>query len=370
MGQLPNIINTWQMVSGPVFDKEAGRITTPGQLEKTTIPVPDPTEGQALVKVAGCGVCHTDLGYFYDGVPTVNKPPLTLGHEISGTVVAGPDNLVGKDVIIPAVMPCNKCEICQAGRGNRCLDQVMPGNSLGMYGGFSDYIPVPAEDLCIIDDLKGWPLSRYAVIADAVSTPYQAAVRAEVGPGDRVIVFGAGGGVGSYVVQIAKAMGAEVVIGVDVDQAKLDVIKNYGADFVINVKDLDFKGLKGEVKAAAKAAGVPSTFGWKLFEATGVGPSQDNALGLLGFVGKLVIIGFGLAKNTYMISRLMAFDAEIIGTWACLPKYYPEILKLVQAGKIQLEPFVETKPMSQIRQVFEDQHHGKFLKRQVLEPDF
>ena len=66
----------------------------------------------------------------------------------------------------------------------------------------------------------------------------------------------------------------------------------------------------------------------------------------------------------------MAFDAEIIGTWGCLPSYYPKVLELVQSGKIQIEPFLETKPMSQIAQVFEEQHKGAFDRRQVLEPDF
>jgi len=73
-------------------------------LAKASIPVPTLGPGDVLVKVAGCGVCHTDLGYFYDGVPTVSKPPLTLGHEISGTVVAGDEKWIGKEVIIPSVM--------------------------------------------------------------------------------------------------------------------------------------------------------------------------------------------------------------------------------------------------------------------------
>jgi 6-hydroxycyclohex-1-ene-1-carbonyl-CoA dehydrogenase len=66
----------------------------------------------------------------------------------------------------------------------------------------------------------------------------------------------------------------------------------------------------------------------------------------------------------------MAFDAEIIGTWGCLPKYYNDVLAMVHEGKVEIEPFLETKPMSTIEQVFEDQHAGKFDKRQVLEPDF
>src|SRR4030042_6019548 len=75
-------------------------------------------------------------------------------------------------------MPCNNCPICAAGRGNRCLAQKMPGNSMGIYGGFSSHIVVPSQDLCEVPDRKGMPLSHLAVIADAATSPYQAAMRA------------------------------------------------------------------------------------------------------------------------------------------------------------------------------------------------
>ena len=180
---LPEKIQTWQMVE-------------PGKLERTSIDVPELQPGEVLVEVAACGVCHTDVGYFYDGVPTVSKPPLTLGHEISGRVVAGDEKLLGKEVIVPAVMPCNNCEICASGRGNRCLKQKMPGNSMGIYGGFSTHIPVPSADLCVIEDRKGMPLEHFAVVADAITSPYQAAKRAEISPGDNVVVIGATGVLG------------------------------------------------------------------------------------------------------------------------------------------------------------------------------
>jgi 6-hydroxycyclohex-1-ene-1-carbonyl-CoA dehydrogenase len=84
----------------------------------------------------------------------------------------------------------------------------------------------------------------------------------------------------------------------------------------------------------------------------------------------MVVAGYGMQKNTYQLSRLMAFDAEIIGTWGCLPKYYPVVLKMVQDKKVQIEPFIETRPMSQIQQAFEDAHKGGMDKRIVLIPDF
>jgi len=322
-------------------DKETGE-KTPGKLERTSIPVPELQPGEVLVEIAGCGVCHTDLGYFYHGVPTVNKPPLTLGHEISGRVVAGEESWIGKEVIIPAVMPCNDCPICAAGRGNRCLAQKMPGNSLGVYGGFSSHIPVPVADLCVVEDRGEMPLEWLAVVADAVTTPYQAVTRADVQGGDRVVVVGATGGVGAYVVQMAKAFGAGTVVGVDINQEKLERALEYGADFVINSTDKSTKDVRSEFRALCKEQGLPHNYGWKIFEVTGARGGQEISLALLSFIGKLIWVGFSTAVNEYSLSRLMAFDAEIIGTWGCLPRHYPSALQMVLDRRIQIEPFVET----------------------------
>lgn len=366
---VPDKIKTWQMVQPWQKNKETGDVTE-GKLELTEVPVPELKEGEVLVEIAGCGVCHTDLGYFYHGVPTVTKPPLTLGHEISGVIVAGADSFIDKEVIIPAVMPCNNCPICDEGRGNRCLAQKMPGNSMGIYGGFSSHIPVPVADLCFVEDKKDFKLEELAVIADAATTPYQASVRANLKKGDNVIVIGATGGVGVYMTQMAKAFGAKTVIGIARNEEKLQRALKYGADFVINSTDKDAKAIKDEFKGICKGNGLPSNYGWKIFEVTGTKAGQDIGLTLLSFTGKLIVIGFGMQKNEYSISRLMAFDADIIGTWGCLPKYYNNVLKWVLDGTIQLKPFVETRPMSTIKESFEEAKAGKLTKRIVLTPDF
>jgi len=369
MAIAPDKIQTWQMIQPWTKDQQTGKLIE-GKLEKTEIPVPSLQPGEVLVNVAGCGVCHTDLGYFYDGVPTVTKPPLSLGHEISGTIVAGEEKLLGKEVVIPAVMPCNKCPICAAERGNRCLAQKMPGNSLGIYGGFSSHIPVPAEDLCIVENRADFQLAELAVIADAVTTPYQACVRAGLKQGDNVVVVGVTGGVGSYMAQMAKAFGAKTVVGIGRDTVKLERALKYGADYVINSADKDENAVRNEFRDLCKAHGLPSNYGWIIFEVTGTAPGQAIALSLLSFIGKLIVIGFGMQKNEYSISRLMAFDAEIIGTWGCLPKYYPKVLELVLNKKIEIRPFTELRPMSQIKEVFEEAHNRKLMKRVVLTPNF
>ena len=368
MAGVPDKIMTWQMVEPTTRNKETGEII-PGKLEKKEIPVPELKPGEVLVEVAGCGICHTDLGYFYDGVPTVNKPPLTLGHEISGTVVAGDEQWIGKEVIIPAVMPCRQCYLCKTRRGNRCLNQKMPGNSLGIYGGFSSHIPVPSIDLCEIKNRGDFPLEKLAVVADAATTPYQAIKRSGLEPADNVVVIGIGG-VGQYVVQEAKALGAGTVIAIDIDEERLNKMLSYGADFVINSKGKSTKEVSEEIKGIRKKNGLPS-YGWKIFEVSGSKPGQELALSLLSFIGRLIIVGFGLHKVEYSISRLMAFDAEIIGTWGCLPEYYPAVLNMVLTGKIQLEPFVQTRPMSTIAESFEEIHtKGSPERRVVLVPDF
>ncbi len=358
MAKIPSKIETWQM-------------TEPGKLARVSLDMPKIKPGEALVEIAGCGICHTDLGYFYDGVPTINKPPLTLGHEISGTVIAGDNKWVGKEVIVPAVMPCNNCPICADGRGNRCLAQKMPGNSMGIYGGFSSHIIVPSQDLCEIKNKKGIELSHFAVIADAGTSPYQVAVRAEVKPGDLTIVIGATGGLGVYATQILSALGAKEVIGIARNPQKLKRALEFGATHTIqSTSDKDPRAIRDEFRVYCNEKGIPNNYGWKIFEWTGTLAGQKIALELLSYVGKLAICGFGMQRNEYSLSRLMAFDADIFGSWGCLPKYYPDVLNLVLEGKVQIEPFVETRPMSTIKESFEEAHKGTLTQRIVLTPDF
>jgi 6-hydroxycyclohex-1-ene-1-carbonyl-CoA dehydrogenase len=356
------------MVQPTSQNKQTGEVIA-GKIEKKEIPVPELKPGEALVEVAGCGVCHTDLGYFYDGVPTVSKPPLSLGHEIAGTVVAGDQNWIGKEVLIPAVMPCRQCYLCKTRRGNRCLNQKMPGNSLGIYGGFSSHIPVPSIDLCEIKNRGDTPLPHLSVVADAATTPYQAIKRAALEMGDPVIVIGIGG-VGQYMVQEAKAFGANPVIAIDIAEERLQKMLSHGADFIINSSGKTPRDVSDEVKAIRKQNSLPN-YGWKIFEVTGIKAAQEIALNLLGFTGKLMIVGFGLQKVEYSISRLMAFDAEIIGTWGCLPEYYPAVMDMVLSNGIKIEPFVQTRPMSTIAETFEEIHtKGSPERRVVLVPDF
>lgn len=345
----------WQMIG----------LKKPFALSESSIP--ELQENEVIVKIAGCGVCHTDLSFWYFGVPTRHELPLTLGHEIAGQVVKGPDNWIGKNVIIPAVMPCGECELCKRGRGNMCQKQLMPGNDF--HGGFASHIKVPYKQLCPVPDsaLGKYTLEQLSVIADAVTTPYQVLKKSELELGDFAICIGVGG-VGIYGALLAKILGAKV-LALDIDDTKLNIAKENGIDAVLNIKGLGIKEIKGKVKGIAKDLGV-SPYMWKILELSGSKPGQELGFALLNFAGTLSIVGFTLDKLEVRLSNLMAFDAKVIGTWGCKPELYPEVVDLVAKGKLDISPFVDTFPMSQINKVFQNTLEHKYTKRSVMVPDF
>lgn len=333
-------------------------------IEKT---FPELKENEVLVKVAGCGVCHTDLSFWNDGVQTKHSLPLTLGHEISGTVIAGEKNWLNKKVIIPAVLPCGECELCKKGRSNICRNQLMPGNDFD--GGFASHIVVPSKLLCPVSEeiLKKYSLEQLSVIADAISTPYQVVKKSELENGDLTIVIGVGG-VGIYGALIAKNFGAKV-IALDISEEKLAIAKENGIDSILNIKGLDIKIVKEKVKELAKEMKAQK-YGWKIFEFSGTKAGQELAFNLITFASTLSIVGFTMDKLEVRLSNLMAFDAKLIGTWGCKAELYPEVLALVEDGKLKIENFVQTFPMSKINEVFKNTLEHKYIKRSVLVPDF
>lgn len=339
-----------------------------GPLAIMEVATPTPGADEALVQVAGCGVCHTDIGFWKDGVPTNHGLPITLGHEISGVVTdAGPAHraLIGREVIVPAVMPCGDCDLCRAGRGNACRRQKMPGND--MDGGFAEYVAVPARGLCPVGARGEYALAELSVIADAVSTPYQAVVRSGLRPGDLAIVVGAGG-VGGYAVQIAAALGARVV-AIDVDDARLAQIAEHGAGLTINSATTEFKALRKRIQSQVESWGC-SPYGWKIFECSGHPSGQQTAWGCLTYAATLVVIGFTLARTELRLSNLMAFDATAQGTWGCLPELYPAALALVTEGRITLKPFIERHPMSRGADILQQVADHALMRRAILEPDW
>ncbi|MFH1375645.1 MAG: 6-hydroxycyclohex-1-ene-1-carbonyl-CoA dehydrogenase [Patescibacteria group bacterium] len=353
----------------------AWQMTEPNRpLEKVELPMPEPGEGEVLLRVAGCGVCHTDLGFFFDGVRIRSALPLVLGHEISGIVISagkGAEEWAGKAVIVPAVMPCGTCDVCKRGKGNICPIQKMPGNDI--QGGFASHIMVPARDLCEVPMVNGKPkgesgvsLAELSVIADALTTPYQAIKESRLGILDTAIFVGVGG-VGGFGTQIAKALGA-LVIAIDIDQKKLELLQEHKCvDAIFDPRAMPFKDLREEVSGFVKSQGRRRTE-WKIFETSGTADGQKTAFGLLPYGGYLSVVGFTMDTVEIRLSNLMAFHATIKGTWGCLPENYHPAMWRVLSGKVQISPFVKTYPLDDINAVFEMVHNREIIERAIMVP--
>ena len=144
--------------------------------------------------------------------------------------------------------------------------------------------------------------------------------------------------------------------------------KEHGIDEALNIKNLDIKTIKSNIKEISKSFSL-SKYGWKIFEMSGTKAGQELGFALVGFASTLSIVGFTLDKLELRLSNLMAFDANVIGTWGCKPELYPEVVELINNGKLKIDDFVETFPLSKINKVFKNTIEHKYEKRSVLVPD-
>jgi S-(hydroxymethyl)glutathione dehydrogenase/alcohol dehydrogenase len=315
------------------------------------IAVPEPRAGEVLVKLTACGVCHTDLHVIKDETPF--PTPAVLGHEITGTVEAlGPgledraeDLQVGTRVAASFIMPCGTCQYCVRGRDDLCerffalnrLKGVLydgetrlfrkDGSPLAMYsmGGHAEYAVVPATDIFPLPE--SLPAEESAILGCAVFTAY-GAVRhtADLRAGERVAVV-AVGGVGSNVVQIAKAFGASQIIVVDIVQEKLDVARQLGATDVVNGAE---ENAAERVKELTDGEGVDVAF-----EVLGRPETFTQAAGMMRDGGRMVAVGTAPGKTTapIEITQLVRRSQRIIGSYGARTRTdMPEILSLVARG--------------------------------------
>ncbi len=333
---------------------------------------------EVLVRVAGCGVCHTDVGFLFDGVRTRGTLPLILGHEISGVVEdagANQRRLAGRAVVVPAVLPCGECELCRSGRPTICRRQVMPGNDCD--GGFATHVVLPGRDLCPVPGTDGNPdapigsvpgltLRHLAVVADAVSTAYQAVARSELAAGELAVVVGLGG-VGGYAAQIAADRGAAVV-GLDIDARRLGTAAASRVGLALDPRGVTGRDLKARVADFARSAGAFDT-GWKIFECSGTAAGEKTAWGLLVPGATLAVVGFTMEAVEIRLANLMAFDARALGNWGCAPRLYPEILERVLSGSIDIVSGTQLAALSEVATAMEDVRTHRASRRLVLTPD-
>lgn len=313
---------------------------------------PRPGPGEVLIGVAACGVCHTDL-HIHDG--SVPFPlPCVLGHEVAGTVLEVGDGVddvrVGERVAGAFIMPCGSCAMCQAGREELCepffahnrLNGTLydgktrlfdaSGDPVWMYsmGGLAEMAVMPARAVAPIPD--GLPTADSAIFGCALMTAYGAAVHVgALQPGEDVAVLGAGG-VGGSVVQVARALGAERIVAIDMDDDKLALAATLGATDLVNAAHAD---AVVAVRELTRGRGVDIAF-----EAIGRPETVRQATELAADGGRCVCIGIAPIGVTadIEITRLVRRKLQLLGSFGGRPRHdLAELMRLTLDGRLQLD---------------------------------
>jgi len=340
-----------------------------------TIVVPDPGPGEALVAVAACGVCHTDLHYREGGIG--DDFPYLLGHEAAGTVEAvGPDvtDLAPGDfVVLNWRAVCGLCRSCRRGRPWYCFathnarnpmtrpDGTKLSPALGI-GAFAEKTLVAAGQCTKVDPSA--PAAVAGLLGCGVMAGLGAALNTGgVGRGDSVAVFGCGG-VGDAAIAGAALAGATTIVGVDIDDRKLGWARDFGATHTVNSREQDpveaIRELTGGhgVDVAIDAVGLPEVFTQAFY-------ARDHA-------GTVVLVGVPRPDMTLSMPFLDLFSrgGAVKSSWYgdCLPERdFPQMITLFQQGRLPLDRFVsETIGLGDIEEAFARMHRGEVLRSVVL----
>ncbi|TBW11705.1 alcohol dehydrogenase AdhP [Azotobacter chroococcum subsp. isscasi] len=323
-------------------------------LEIREVPVPTPGPGQLLVKIAACGVCHTDLHAAEGDWPVKPSPPFIPGHEGVGQVVAvgaGVSHIKeGDRVGIPWLhSACGHCEHCLGGWETLCHAQSNTGYSVN--GGFAEYALAEAEYAGRLPDNADF--IEIAPILCAGVTVYKGLKMTDTRPGQWVAISGVGG-LGHMAVQYARAMGLNVA-AVDVDDAKLEFARRLGASLTVNARQQD--------PAAFLQQEIGGMHGVLV---TAVSPKAfEQALGMTRRGGTVALNGLPPGEFSLSIFDMVLNGTTVRGSIVGTRLDLQEALDFAGQGKVRAT--VASEPLENINDIFARMHKGQIEGRIVLD---
>lgn len=354
-------------------------------LQVETLQTPHPRDSEVLIKVAACGMCHSDLHVI--GGKIAFPLPCVLGHEVTGEIVElGSNNehtglRVGQRVSGAFLMPCGQCDYCAQGRDDLCapffdLNRLkgqlydgetrlygVDGEPIAMYsmGGLAQYCVIPSTSVAVLDD--SMDMVAGSILGCAALTGYGAVRRgANLKYGETVAVV-ATGGIGSNIIQIAKAFGAAKIIAIDVADDKLEAARQLGATDVVNSTTQD---VREAVFALTGGRGVDVAF-----EALGRPETWASALDCLRDGGRMVPIGLGAGVQTagVEINRTVRRSQSILGSYGARTRQdLPAVIKMASAGRIDYRSIVTQKfSLDDAGKGYELLSQGKIQGRAVVD---
>lgn len=326
-------------------------------------PVPGP--GEALLKVAGAGACHSDVAVYSEFQPGMNPlidPEYTLGHETSGWVEELGDGVVGLEkgeaMLVYGPTGCGRCRACSRGQDTYCENvaaMAAAAVGLGRDGGMAEYVSVPARNLVPLGDADPIPASA---LADAGLTPYHAVKLAlpTLGrPGACALVVGLGG-LGLMAVQIIKALTGATVIATDMKEDAMAQAEAYGAVTV--------PGGEGQVERIRELTGGRGVDA--AFDFVGVAATARLALDCAAVQSRVTIVGLGNGSTIDWSFLSTPYEAELVSTyWGTLEELH-EVARLYRDGRI--EPLHTTYSLDDALQAYRDLQDGKVAGRAVVVP--
>lgn len=346
------------------------------------IEVESPRRGEVMIRLAACGVCHSDLSATNGTIAF--PPPVVLGHEGAGVVVEVGEGVtgiaVGDHVVSSFVSMCGRCRYCQTGRPQLC-DQAskaaftlpdgtvrtkdLQGKPLNIFSGcgvMAEYATLHVDNVVKID--KDIPLDRAALISCGVMTGVGAAVNtARVTPGSVTVVFGAGG-VGLNAIQGCALSGAAMIVAVDTSDAKLELARRFGATHTVNAKTEE-----SVVKAIRKMTDGGADYS---FECIGYGEVVAQAYGVLRKGGTAVVVGVAAPKDmTSVRTASLTFEEKTLtGSYfgSARPREdFPRLLALYRSKRLKLDELItRTYTIDQAPQAFADLAAGKNARGVII----
>jgi (R,R)-butanediol dehydrogenase / meso-butanediol dehydrogenase / diacetyl reductase len=297
-------------------------------------PVPEPGAGELLVRVTRSGICGTDATEFRHGpglFPLERRHPVSghlgpmvMGHEFVGEVIAagaGAEGFAGRRIASGAGVSCGECSWCAAGRTNLCAGYWTLG--LNADGGLAEYVAVPASTCAAVPDDCD---DDSAGLAQPLAVGLHAARRTGAGPGDTVVLIGAGA-IGSFILCGLAARSVARIIALDVDDARLETARALGATDTVNVSGLDAVAAVLELTGPAGAPVV--------IESSGVPGSAQRALRMAGRGGRVLLVGLSHEPQPLDLADATLREVDMVTTVAHVcGQDIPEALELLTDGRI------------------------------------
>ncbi len=341
----------------------------------TDVVIPDPGPGEAVVAIQACGVCHTDLHYREGGIN--DEFPFLLGHEAAGVVESVGDGVTevaaGDYVILNWRAVCGQCRSCLRGRPHICfsthnasqkmtlVDGTELSPALGI-GAFVEKTLVAAGQCTKVDSAA--PATAAGLLGCGVMAGIGAAINTGgVGRGDSVAVFGCGG-VGDAAIAGAKLAGASTIIGVDIDDRKLEWARQFGATHTVNSSEAD---AVAEIQALTGGNGVDVAI-----EAVGLPHTYRQAFEARDLAGTVVLVGVPRPDMTIELPFIEVFGrgGALKSSWYgdCLPsRDFPMLIDLYLQGRLDLDGFVsETIDLGEVEEAFHKMERGEVLRSVVV----